>query len=116
LSWRCGGRAGGDENMERRRETRGRRIRGGGLENTDHGETSAEAKREREKGNIHRREDEERNGGERSGGGGGGGGRGGERVRDGRDQPSQLQRERTASLANHSRFSSRVTILFRNRP
>ena len=60
--------------MERRRETRGRRIRGGGLENTDHGETSAEAKREREKGNIHRREDEERNGGERSGGGGGGGG------------------------------------------
>lgn len=29
-----------------------------------------------------------------------------------RDQPSQLQRERTASLANHSRFSSRVTILF----
>ncbi|KYM87366.1 hypothetical protein ALC53_03553 [Atta colombica] len=68
LSWRCGGRAGGDENMERRRETRWRRIRGGGLENTDHGETSAEAKREREKGNIHRREDEERNGEERSGG------------------------------------------------
>lgn len=31
-----------------------------------------------------------------------------ERIRDGRDQPSQLQRERTASLANHSRFSSRV--------
>lgn len=41
-----------------------------------------------------------------------GGRREGERVRDGRDQPSQLQRERTASLANHSRFSSRLAILF----
>lgn len=51
----------------------------------------------------------EGNGGERRRRGGG------ERVRDGRDQPSQLQRERTASLANHSRFSSRVAILFRNR-
>lgn len=89
-------------------ERRGRRIRGGGLENTDHGETSAEAKRrEREKkGNARRRED-----GERSGGGRGARGRRESQRRE-RDQPSQLQRERTASLANHSRFSSRVTILF----
>lgn len=105
LSRRCGRGAG--EDAERRRERRGRRIRGGGLENTDHGGTSAEAKRERErKGNTHRREDGERSGGAR------GTGERDERVRDGRDQPSQLQRERTASLANHSRFSSRVAILF----
>ncbi|KYQ49059.1 hypothetical protein ALC60_12116, partial [Trachymyrmex zeteki] len=62
-----------ERERERREEKEGAESEtgdeGGGLENTDHGETSAEAKREREreKGNIHRREDEERNGGERRG-------------------------------------------------
>lgn len=52
--WRrraAGGEGGGeDESVERRRERRGRRIRGGGLENTDHGETSGGKVREGEEG------------------------------------------------------------------
>jgi len=44
-SWRSSGEAGGEGGglREETRERRGRRIRGGGLENTDHGETSAKA-------------------------------------------------------------------------
>jgi hypothetical protein len=49
---------------------------------------------------------------EKETGEGGGRERERERVKDGRDQPSQLQRERTASLANHSRFSSRAAGFF----
>lgn len=47
---RAAGGGGEDENVERRRERRGRRIRGGGLENTDHGETSGGKVREGEEG------------------------------------------------------------------